>query len=459
MDDEHELLVHISVPATRQNDQLYRSLADAYLDFRPHRKNVEQTPQHDVSSQFATSRVSDPSPPNKGSSFRGSISTSILSTNKDSYGSFPSHLSSDEHPKGYVGASSDNVGEDDFAPTSSRLARLERIHQNWKAQATPKSSAASKRRSIKDVLSSPEDADTAFIEDTQAAVQALQSQLQDSFSMTSENTSEDESDAMGVTQEASSSSAEPAEHTIVATAEEPDAPSTTSSPQVPTASVDRRESPCMEVASDTVEAKTPASPEVHLESSSVVLTQQESFRSSNAPKPISPSAEDNASENNRVQEIDNSGPPIDFTDYPETVESPPPKIGVESPKIWPPQVTPYLTALKEQYPGKFKPIGKSRDPVGNERGHWLIDLSTWPAQAQKDLWDGVCEPLKDGRLSWGANIYREKGTSETLGSVQLFSWGELAEHMWLLLWVCSKGKIAGAGLKWKAGRDVILVME
>ncbi|KAI4917569.1 uncharacterized protein J4E92_008963 [Alternaria infectoria] len=458
MDDEHELLVHISAPTTRQNDQLYRSLADAYLDFRPHRKNVEETPQHDVSSHFATSRVSDHSPLNKGNSFRESVNTSILSTNKDSYGSFPSHLSSDEYPKGYVGASSDDVGEDDFAPTSSRLARLERIHQNWKAQVTPKSSAASKRPSIKDVPSSPEDADTAFIEATQAAVQALQSQLQDSFSMTSENTSGDESDARDVTQEASSSPAETAERTIVATADEPDAPSATSSPQVPLADVNRRESTRLEIGSDIPEAKTPASPGVHPKSSSVVPTQQESFRSSDAPKPISPSAEDKASENNRVQEIDNSGPPMDFTDYPEIVESPAPKIGVESPETWPRQVTPYLEALKEQYPGKFKPVRKSRDPVGNERGHWLIDLSTWPAQAQKDLWDGVCEPLKDGRLGWGAYLYREKGTSEALGMMQLFNWGELAEHMWLLLWVCSKGKIAGAGLKWKAGRDVILVM-
>ncbi|KAH6879270.1 hypothetical protein BKA58DRAFT_112746 [Alternaria rosae] len=459
MDDEHELLVHISAPATRQNDQLYRSLADAYLDFEPHRNNVEESPQHDVSSQFATSRVSDPSPPNKGSSFRGSINTSILSTSKDSYGSFPSYLSSDGNSKGNAGASSEWAAEDDFAPTSSRLAQLERIHQNWRVQSTPKSSAASKRRSTKDVASSPEDADTAFIEDTQAAVQALQSQLQDSFSMTSENTSGDESDAGDVTQEVSSSPVEPAEHTIVATAEEPGSPSATSSPEVPITNMNLLESTRPEIASDIPDAKTPASQEPHPESSSVAEEQQDSFRSDDVSKPASSLAEDKASENSKVQEIDNSGPPIDFTKYPEMVESPPPKIGVESPKTWPTQVTPYLEALKEQYPDKFKPIRKSRNPVRNEKGHWLIDFSTWPAQAQKDLWDGVCEPLKDGRLSWGAFLYREKGSSETLGRVQLFNWGELAEHMWLLLWVCSKGKIVGAGLKWMVGRDVILVMD
>lgn len=459
MDDEHELLVHISAPATRQNDQLYRSLADAYLDFEPHRNNVEESPLHNVSSQFATSRVSDHSPPNKGSSFRGSINTSILSTSKDSYGSFPSYLSSDGNPKGNAGASSEWAAEDDFAPTSSRLARLERIHQNWKAQETPKSSAASKRRSIKDVPSSPEDADTAFIEDTQAAVQALQSQLQDSFSMTSENTSGDESDARDVTQEVSSSPSMPAEHTVVATAEELVPPRSTASPNVSSPVVGQRKSKSLEQASDIAEAETAASSELHLAASNIAPEHQESFRSDNASKPVSPLAEDEASKDNSVHDIDESGLPIDFTEYPEMVESPPPKIGVESPETWPRQVTPYLEALKEQYPDKFKPIRKSRNPVDNEKGHWLIDFSTWPAQAQKDIWNGVCEPLKEGRLSWGAFLYREKGSSKTLGRVQLFNWGELAEHMWLLLWVCSKGKIAGAGLKWMVGRDVILVME
>jgi hypothetical protein len=458
MVDEHELLVHISTPATRQNDQLYRSLADAYLDFKPHQNHAEGSPQQDAPSQIVSPRVSDPTPPNKGSSFRESINTSILSTSKDSYGSFPSHLSSDGYSKGYVGAS-DYVVEDNFAPTSSRLARLERIHQNWKAQATPKSSAASKQESIRDIPSSPEDADTAFIEDTQAAVQALQSQLQDSFSMTWEDTSEDGSDAYNVKQEVPLSPTEPVEGTTVITAGQPISSSVTSSPKVPRLAVGQYEIMELEGARKQSEDETPASSKSHPKSGSVDPEQQESLRSDDALKPGSTLAEEKASENNNMDKVDDSSSHIDFTDYPELVQSPPPKTGVESPEIWPSQVTPYLAAIKAQYPNRFKPIKTLRNPVGNERGYWLIDCSTWPAQAQKDLWDGVREPLQDGRLGWTPSLYRENGTSETLGRVHVFNWGEMAEHMWLLMWLCSKGRIAGARLQWMVGRDVIIEME
>jgi len=126
--------------------------------------------------------MSDPAALNPGSSFDSNVDASFLSTGKDSYGSFPSGLSQIQ---------------DNHAPPSSRLARLEEIHQNWKAQVTttPKSSAASRQRCAKDWYDGEEeeceDVDTAFIEDTQEARSALQSQMPDSFEMTDEDISAD----------------------------------------------------------------------------------------------------------------------------------------------------------------------------------------------------------------------------------------------------------------------------
>ncbi|KAH8629836.1 hypothetical protein IG631_14413 [Alternaria alternata] len=189
---EHELLVHISAPVTRQNDQLYRSLASAYLDFEPARTHGDRSPQLDVdvsSRDTDTSRMSDPAVLNPGSSFDSNVDASFLSTGKDSYGSFPSGLSQTQ---------------DNHAPPSSRLARLEEIHQNWKAQVTttPKSSVASNQRVAKDWYDGEEeeceDVDTAFIEDTQEARSALQSQMPDSFEMTDEDTLEDDIDGRHV---------------------------------------------------------------------------------------------------------------------------------------------------------------------------------------------------------------------------------------------------------------------
>ncbi|CAN9214492.1 unnamed protein product [Alternaria alternata] len=133
--------------------------------------------------------MSDPVVLNPGSSFDSNVDASFLSTGKDSYGSFPSGLSQTQ---------------DNHAPPSSRLACLEEIHQNWKAQVTttPKSSAASNQRVAKDWYDGEEeeceDVDTAFIEDTQEARSALQSQMPDSFEMTDEDTLEDDIDGRHV---------------------------------------------------------------------------------------------------------------------------------------------------------------------------------------------------------------------------------------------------------------------
>ncbi|CAN9319602.1 unnamed protein product [Alternaria alternata] len=230
---EHELLVHISAPVTRQNDQLYRSLANAYLDFEPARTHGDRPPQPraDVSSQDAdASRMSDPAVLNPGSSFDPNVDASFLSTGKDSYGSFPSGLSQIQ---------------DNHAPPSSRLARLEQIHQNWKAQVTttPKSSAASRQRGAKDWYDGEEeeceDVDTAFIENTQEARSALQSQMPDSFEMTDENTSEDDTDERHVesdeyagifTQEVPLDGDEPTEQMNAITKEPPQSGPESSSP-------------------------------------------------------------------------------------------------------------------------------------------------------------------------------------------------------------------------------------
>ena len=221
---EHELLVHISAPVTRQNDQLYRSLANAYLDFEPARTHGDRPPQPraDVSSQDAdASRMSDPAVLDPGSSFDSNVDASFLSTGKDSYGSFPSGLSQIQ---------------DNHSPPSSRLARLEEIHQTWKAQVTttPKSSAANKQRGVKDWYDGEEeeceDVDTAFIEDTQEARSALQSQMPDSFEMTDEDISADEMDERHVesdeyagifTQEVPLDGDEPTEQMNAITKEEP----------------------------------------------------------------------------------------------------------------------------------------------------------------------------------------------------------------------------------------------
>jgi hypothetical protein len=566
---DHELLVHISTPATRQNDQLYRSLADAYLDFESYRRQSHaygsQQAQHHVSSRSTgTPRISgDEVVPNAGSSsFSGNLNASIISTSKDSYGSFPSYLSSDGRSSG-----DDDVEEDEFPPTSSRLVRLEHIHRNWKAHTTPKPSAVSKQRSTKDAPSSPEDVDTAFIEDTQAAAQALQSQMPDSFEMGFEDTYEDDEsddDEIGnetqgaaledaepaeelpqsqlqdsspmiyedtdeddevariFTQEVPLSPAKPDERTTDITTEESIPPRATSSSKVPAAVVNRRKSTRLEEAGRTARSKTsgfsaPGTPKPHQKSSAVAPEQLESLHSNDAlkavaspkvstavakrrrsrrleetsaavvrasdpsksqlefssavpgqqegsrlnmtSKPTVSTTQHNTSESNSEHESNKHDQFIDFTKFPFSVLAPEPKIGITSPGTLPSQITPYLATIKTQSPTQFKPIKKLRSPAPDTRGWWSIDCSQWPAQTQKDFWDAICELLTDGRLGWATSLHREIG-AQTLGEIRLYCWGELVEHMWLVLWLCSKGEVEGAGLKWfDAWKTAVFEME
>jgi hypothetical protein len=101
----------------------------------------------------------------------------------------------------------------------------------------------------------------------------------------------------------------------------------------------------------------------------------------------------------------------------------------------------------------------------------------WPGGEQIKFWKAVCEVLGDGRLGWATSLHREIGGVEEeeermkgldvkgldvkgLGVVRLYSWGELVEHMWLVLWVCSEGKVEGTGCRWvEAGGRVVVEMS
>jgi hypothetical protein len=522
-----ELLVHISTPATRQNDDLYRSLADAYLDFEPHRTHPEiSLSQQDEPLAPTASDVNGSAIAFGGSFLHGTANPSILSTSKDSYGSFPSHLSSDGHAKGRNepgGQSFQDAPEDDSIPTSSRLAKLERIHQNWKEQTTPKSSFVGGKRPSIQVLSSPEDADTTFIENTQLGAQAIQSQLQDSYSTTDEDTSEDDlsdrDDARGPV----SPSIQPVERDAPGMAKGSMLPPSTTTPKANSAidgpgtsfrsSVarnilasarttatpkssnvieERRRSLRSITASSTVVTSTPARFKATSKPSGVIPKPRASLPPSNsrsaveisastrptaAPKAsnvptksrkcleltdtsiLSVSSAQSKVDSHKIAETnDNSIQPIEFSKLPVDAFPPEPKISVAQPGVLPSQVTKHLAAIKKQNPTRFKPSKKRYTPKADNRGYWSIDCSHWIEKLQQEFWTTMCEQIEAGRLGWGATLHRETGSSRSLGKVRLYCWGEVVEHMWLVLWLCSRGKVVGSGLKWMDA-DGVAVFE
>jgi hypothetical protein len=413
-----EILVHVSTPATKQNERLYRSLADAYLDFEP-QQTYRDGSRQDVDGQDPSSVAHLEDVVALEEKFRGSVPTesSILSTSKESYGSFPSYLSSgfhQERAENVITSPQPEQVDDGSVPTSSRLARLDRIHRHWKDQTTPKSSFVSGERPTNRIPSTPEDADTAFIEDTQLGAQALQSQLQDSYSTTSEDTSDDE-DELEITLPNGSFGVD-----IQGKAEP--------------------KKPAVSALTGSKLSETTAPPrERHSSPSGLKVATQLSPTITPGP-------------NKKQKTVDTNGQPtkaFDFSALSKDAYPPAPKISTEHFDKLPSQITQHLADLKSQNLSRFNSIKQHvRLPKPDDRGYWSITCSNWPIKTQHDFWTSLCDHVASGRLGWGTTLHRDTSSAHALGQVRLYCWAEVVEHTWLLLWFCSKGAVVGSGSEW-----------
>lgn len=410
MTDDIEVLVHISTSATRQNDELFRSVASAYTEFKPHRTHRDQRVQRQVKAWQAVEPQSHASSRRPGGSpLPNVIEALVPEASKDSYGSFPSNVSSDNC---YPGV--DSVPGNTVRPVS-RLAQLDRSYLSWRKHASPKLSFKQGQEKLRSSSEGLEDADTGFIEDSQSALEAIQSQLRDTWSMTSEDSSvdglRDETD--GGRDEVPSLVGVPAEGPSSRLAED------LSLPAFMNGSV---------------------SHDANVSSSNPAAGPTEST--------------------SRFSEAHPDGAPsqLDFSKLPIDAVPPPPAISVASPVVLPSQITRHLEAIKTNNPGRFKPVKIRRSLESDERGYWRIDCNRWHPSMQQEFWSSLCEHVCSGRIGWGTTLHREPNSAHGLGLVRLYCWGEVVEHMWLLMWLCSKGNVSNLGSQW-IDADVIAVVE
>ncbi|KAJ8112367.1 hypothetical protein OPT61_g5246 [Boeremia exigua] len=411
MTGEPEVLVHIAASATRQNDELFRALANAYTDFipqkvhraRPVRKRPKRTSKAKSPQDASTARAERTSDP-------GPVEAPVPSASKDSFGSFPSDVSS------YGNDYGDGSVPDDSMRPLSRLAQLDRSYLNWREHAPPRGSFRQGQGEQKTSCDDFEDADTGFIEDSQSALQALQSQLEDTYSTTSADTSSDISE---------DSNLDTRDH------EQPPRESSQAGSQ---SYVIAEEIHLPLLVEDRVQT--------NLEASSL-----------KEPAEVSVSAT-HASQS--YLDVDHNQP--DFSEFPIDAFPPPPTISVASAAVLPSQITKHLATLKAKNPNRFKPLKIRRDLETDERGYWCVDCTQWSPRIQQEFWSSLCEHVGSGRLGWGMTLHRESGSRDTLGHVRLYCWGEVVEHIWLLMWLSSKGKVSNFGSKW-VDADGIAVVE
>ncbi|KAH6638192.1 hypothetical protein C7974DRAFT_391037 [Boeremia exigua] len=404
MADDIEVLVHISASTTRQNDEQFRALADAYNNFKPRRIHRDKSARKRVKkSHVAGFRDQPPSTTAQRTPTSEAPEAPVPTGSKESYGSFPSDLSSGGHHQDHG-----SVPDDSMRPLS-RLAQLDRSYLSWRARASPRTSSKHDQGEVQISSDGLEDADTGFIEDSQSALLAVQSQLPDTFSAISSDTSDDEYQ------------------------DEPERPSRKYSPVGSPPCRIATEVTLPALLEDQVQAELGASPLKEIVDVSV--------------------STGDASESC----VDASLNQSDFSDLPIDAFPPPPAISVASHAALPSQITKHLAAIKAKNPSRFKPKRKRRTLETDERGYWRIDCTKWPPRIQQDFWSSLHEHVCSGRIGWGATLHRESSSIHTLGLVRLYCWGELIEHMWLLMWICSKGKVSDFGSNWIDADGVVVV--
>jgi hypothetical protein len=174
-------------------------------------------------------------------------------------------------------------------------------------------------------------------------------------------------------------------------------------------------------------------------------------------------------------------------------------------------VTPTLAMLTRRLkPARtYKPVKQSRDLEQLERGHWYIRINilqlgrarhldtnlhedearTWDLACFSRFWSFLSDFIsKDGRAGWGVWCILEdapetlcsgsadseimpQGTTAPIMSdrkttshsfvrpviLKLYAWGEIALHMYLLLFLASERKIRRMGAQWRDGRDEVII--
>lgn len=145
----------------------------------------------------------------------------------------------------------------------------------------------------------------------------------------------------------------------------------------------------------------------------------------------------------------------DHSDLPTSIRPPAPQPSLQ---IFKTHVTESLRYLGENnnLVQCYKPVFVSRDLRQSERGYWTFDIKPWPAQLRLDFFQFLAKMIEPGRVGWGVWCTRESTSLE----VRIYCWGEIARHVYLMLYVASKSKVRKLGLNWvDADGEVVVQMR
>lgn len=107
----------------------------------------------------------------------------------------------------------------------------------------------------------------------------------------------------------------------------------------------------------------------------------------------------------------------------------------------------------------FKPAYTSRDIDTHERGYWTFTMSSWTTALRESFWEFMTQFIERGGAGWGVTCVHGAEAPHTTdpNTIKTFCWGEIVQHVYLLLYTASNSKVRKLGLRWidSAGEIVI----
>ncbi|EWC45983.1 hypothetical protein DRE_04776 [Drechslerella stenobrocha 248] len=171
------------------------------------------------------------------------------------------------------------------------------------------------------------------------------------------------------------------------------------------------------------------------------------------------------------------------------ITSPPPSVNSNPRQVTPMMQRVYSNAKLDKY---FRPKIFAREMRRRERGYWRIDLSRWPrstapitgdngaksaaltsvgrekesvkgtAEKKYDFWNRLAGYVKDGNMGETRMFFESEseGAGDNVGDIlRLYCWGEVAVHVWVILYAISDRIVSELALRWvDAGGHVVIDM-
>lgn len=106
-------------------------------------------------------------------------------------------------------------------------------------------------------------------------------------------------------------------------------------------------------------------------------------------------------------------------------------------------------------PSRFEPDEWTRELRPYERGHWLVDCSSWAPRLKRNAWALLANYIGTGIAGWGVWCKRDP----TFGELRVYCWGSVVAHIYYVLWMASQREVVFRGGAWidAAGTKVVVM--